>query len=73
MKNTEIIERMRENFGINDEEAKAVELILDNKIKMNEAPEFLKSHPEINPGSFAMGFFACALTCAELHFDIECE
>lgn len=58
-----IIEKMRDDFDITDEEAKAVEFILDNEFKMNEIPQFLKDHPDINPHSFAMGFFMCALTC----------
>ena len=61
-----ILEKMRENFDITAEEAKAVEFIMDNEFKMNEFPDLLKNHPEINPQSFAMGFFACALTCLEL-------
>lgn len=64
-----ILERMREKFDITAEEAKAVEIILDNEFKKNEFPAFLKSHPEISPQSFAMGFFACALTCIELNIE----
>lgn len=58
-----ILEKMRDDFDITDEEAKVVELIMDNEFKMNEVPEFLKSHPEISPESFLTGFAVCALFC----------
>ena len=70
MKGIELILKiMRENFDITDEEAKAVEFIMDNEFKMNEFPEFLKKHPEINLNSFMTGFLACILTCVE--FEVE--
>ena len=61
----EILETMRESFDITDKEAKVIELIIDNELKMNEFPDFLKKHPEISPDSFMTGFFACILTCVE--------
>lgn len=60
---------MREDFDITAEEAKVIELIMDNEFKMNEFPDFLKKHPEINLNSFMTGFFACILTCVE--FEVE--
>ncbi|MCK5157757.1 MAG: hypothetical protein KAR08_01260, partial [Candidatus Heimdallarchaeota archaeon] len=60
---------MRENFDITAEEAKTIELIMDNEFKMNEFPDFLKKHPEINLNSFMTGFLACILTCVE--FEVE--
>lgn len=64
-----ILEKMRENFDITAEEAKTIELIMDNEFKMNEFPDFLKKHPEINLNSFMTGFLACILTCVE--FEVE--
>ncbi|MCK4666896.1 hypothetical protein KAU33_09115 [Candidatus Dependentiae bacterium] len=64
MKNvTSLIEKLKFKFDIPLEEFDRIESIIKNEFEMNNIPEYLGEHDEIDNDSFMLGFITCISTC----------